>query len=677
MKASLFNRIIDRLYPLGLGIIALLMTFLAIRVYELIYFNSTEDLSVDSKLMGSAFENEAILIGLVGLGIAIVAWLAGLIHKKVGNIVFFVLGFMLLTLNLILTHVFITNHILVDASLLDITFADMGQIAGSEMAIDRLGIWGIHVFGVIVFIFLFWLVSKSRGHHRWAKYLVLTGVVIWSISAIKNKDEKPSRKVFSYGQSWMIANSKVHFFGRSIDNIPGAGSFQSQLRWADECEKYWQLTPEFEYIDREYPLLHNEARTNVLEPYFPHDSILPHVVLIVSESLAPSYSGKNNFLGTAATFTDSLRQHSLYWENMLSNADRSWGPITNLLGSLPFGLSERGFVNTNIGEEHKWRYPRSFPIFEQFGELGYLSRYFYTGYGAFDNVSRWLTSHPNLNEYRDYELFDEKYMNNGQRDRVKNNEVWGYSDKILFRQGIDLSHEPLAGQPFLDVFQTLTFHSPYNQADSIYYTKDFLDNRMLEMDMTEAQRENLGDKVLASMIFADDALEEFMTSYKELPHYENTIFVIVGDHGWYTTAGNRFLGHYQVPLIIYSPKLKSSEEFEGLCSHLDILPSLLALLEGNYGADLPLERCEIGQGLDTSHTFNADRMIPLNFYSDALPKLIFGNELLIGDEVFTFDSNFEFSDHPNPAQSKVQDAYDAYNSMNNYCCGGDKIIRKD
>ncbi|MFT5247894.1 MAG: phosphoglycerol transferase MdoB-like AlkP superfamily enzyme [Litorivivens sp.] len=677
MKAPLSDRIIDRIYPLALGLIALLMTFLAIRVYELIYFRLTEELVLDSNLLVSAFENEAILIGLIGLGIAFFSWLLGLLHKKLGSTVFFILGFVLLTLDLTLTHVFITNHILADASLMNISFIDMGQIAGAEMEVDRLGIWGIHVFGVAIFILLSWLVSKSKSHNRLVKYLVLIGVMIWSISAIKNRDEKPSRKEFSDGQSWMIANSKVHFFGRSIDNITEAGSFETQVRWAQECEKYWQLTPEFKHTDSKYPLLHNEDRNNVLEPFFPRDSIMPHVVLIVSESLAPSYCGKNNFLGTAATFTDSLRRQSLYWENMLSNADRSWGPITNLLGSLPFGLSERGLVNTNIGNEQKWRYPASRPIFEQFGDLGYHSRYFYAGYGAFDNVSRWLLSHPQLHEYRDYELFDEKYMSDGQFEQVKNNGIWGYSDKVLFNQGIDLSHTPEPGRPFLDVYQTLTFHSPYNMADSIYYTREYLDSRVAEMEMTEVERGNLGDNVLASMMFADDALKEFMTSYKDLPHYENTIFLIVGDHGWYTGAGNRFLGHYQVPLIIYSPMLESTEEFEGLCSHLDILPSLMALLEGNFGAELPLERSEVGQGLDTSRIFRADRMIPLNFYSDALPKLVYKNELLIGDEVFTFDSTFQFTEHPNPSESKVQAAYDVYNAMNRYCCGSDMIIRKD
>lgn len=676
LKSKRLHQIIDRIYPLALGVIGLLLTFLAIRIYELIYFKFTEETAIESNLLGSVFENEAIVVGLIGSAIFLISLILSLIHKKFGFIVLVVLGLLLLTLNLILTHVFITNHTLVDASLLNISFADMGLIAGAEMSVDRLGIWGIHVFGVLVFFLFVWLISKMRTPHPLVKYAFLAGILIWSMASIKNQNEKPSRKEFTDAETWMLANSKVHFFVRSIDNVASESTFEQRIRWKDQCSKYWSLTPSFAYTESAYPLLHDEPRRNVLGPFFPTDSILPHIVIVVSESLAPSYAGKNNFLGTVATFTDSLRKESLYWENMLSNADRSWGPITNLFGSLPYGLSERGLVNTNIGEEHKWRYPASEPIFEQLAPLNYHSRYFYAGYGAFDNVSRWLQSHPNLHEYRDYELFDEKYLANGQFERVKGNEVWGYSDKILFSQGIDLSHEPVSGRPFLDVYQTLTFHSPYNQADSIYYTKDYLDERFNAMSITAEQREDLGETVFASMIFADDALKEFMTNYKELPHYENTVFIIVGDHGWYTSAGNRYLGHYQVPLIIYSPMLKSAEEFEGLCSHLDILPSLTALLEGNFGAELPAERSDIGEGLDTSHVFNAKRMIPLNFYSDALPKMVYHDELLIGDEVFIFDSTFTFKDHRNPEQSKVKSAYKAYNAMNNYSCGQDMIIRK-
>lgn len=82
---------------------------------------------------------------------------------------------------------------------------------------------------------------------------------------------------------------------------------------------------------------------------------------------------------------------------------------------------------------------------------------------------------------------------------------------------------------------------------------------------------------------------------------------------------NSPLGIYHVPLIIYSPLIKEHAIFKGVSTHLDIAPSLIALLQGNFGLQFSEQKQWLGQGLDTCKSFRCDRIAPLNLYSSDYP----------------------------------------------------------
>ena len=77
-----------------------------------------------------------------------------------------------------------------------------------------------------------------------------------------------------------------------------------------------------------------------------------------------------------------------------------------------------------------------------------------------------------------------------------------------------------------------------------------------------------------------------MEQYKELGLYDNTIFVLFGDHGEGFGEHGRFMHGdtpyeegVRIPLIIHVPgRFENGERAEGLSSQIDILPTVLDLL---------------------------------------------------------------------------------------------------
>lgn len=88
-------------------------------------------------------------------------------------------------------------------------------------------------------------------------------------------------------------------------------------------------------------------------------------------------------------------------------------------------------------------------------------------------------------------------------------------------------------------------------------------------------------------LYADEAIEDFFAEYKKRKDYNNTIFIIVGDHNIKTFPVSNIIELYHVPLIIYSPLLIKTGDVKDINCHRDILPSLAQLLNQNFDLEMP------------------------------------------------------------------------------------------
>ena len=148
-----------------------------------------------------------------------------------------------------------------------------------------------------------------------------------------------------------------------------------------------------------------------------------------------------------------------------------------------------------------------------------------------------------------------------------------YEDDIMLKPSEQWLKEH-KDEPFLVQYLTGTGHDDYRCLSTRYGSEHL------------AQDDDQLNRYLNCLRLQDIFLENLFDQYKELGLYEDTIFVIYGDHGEGFGEHGRFLHGdtpweegLRVPLIIHDPKrLQNDERVEGLSNQTDILPTVVEML---------------------------------------------------------------------------------------------------
>ncbi|MBI9034589.1 MAG: LTA synthase family protein [Bacteroidales bacterium] len=561
---------------------------------------------------------------------------------------------------------------LLSSEFFEFSFQELLIIILYEASGDRWIFWCANGIIITVSAILFFLLIQRIRLRKFAKIALISVYSILLIFFVININQQTdSLDDYNSSYEYMIAKNKIAFLAQSTFN-----SYTNKRELVNQdtnvvlnkINSFRQKYEEKGFISVEYPLIRKKIDANVLGEQFVKKEIKPNIVFVVCESLSSGFCGKNA-LFHMTPFLDSLIDHSLYWENCFSSSSRTYGVLPSLLGSIPSGDVDRGFINMNI--EGKARYPSHISIFRNLEENAYSSNYFYGGWGEFDHVQSFM-NYNGLDHFYDKSTFDTSmYSLNREREDDK---IWGYNDKDLFRHSFEKlgTHHDSS---YLTVYQTLSVHSPYNMVESQYCDTEYIKRRYKQVgvDVQLAQK-YMSPGFIRSVIFADDALKEFFNQYKMRADFENTIFIITGDHTLGLSFGHDYLKRYRVPLIIYSPLLKTSKHYKGVVSHFDVLPSLLSLLDENFDVNINLWQHYLGIGLDTSSTFKANRMIPMNIFRENAPKFIYKDYVVIGQDVYKFGDNFTFTKLDVGAlKDEVIEVFQDYLVVNNYVCTKNKL----
>ncbi|HYM92575.1 MAG TPA: LTA synthase family protein, partial [Chitinophagaceae bacterium] len=347
------------------------------------------------------------------------------------------------------------------------------------------------------------------------------------------------------------------------------------------------------------------------------------------------------YLGNFTPFLDSLSKQSLYWKNFLSEGGRTFAVLPSLLGSLPFAKS--GFCD--LGENM----PSHLSLLSLARHNGYHTAFFYGGDSKFDNMSLFLKKNA-INAINDESTFPADYTKMPSRNGFS----WGYGDNELFRRYFEVQKEN-SEQPQLNVLLTVSTHSPFLIDDQKKYQDEF-EKRMQQLNFTENKKQasrNYKDQY-SCIMFMDDAIRNFFEEYKKRNDFNNTIFIITGDHRMPEIPMSTKIDRFHVPLMIYSPLLNRKAGFSSVSTHFDITPSLLNFLHNNYGFEKPTLATWMGTGLDTSKAFENNHMYPLMQTKNDIVDFVMGNFHLNGEAVFTVSGDMD--------EEPVQDK-DKYNQL--------------
>jgi lipoteichoic acid synthase len=159
------------------------------------------------------------------------------------------------------------------------------------------------------------------------------------------------------------------------------------------------------------------------------------------------------------------------------------------------------------------------------------------------------------------------------KERWEKSNYFGMDDRSLLEPSLAWAIEQKrAGKPFMLSFLTLAPHHDYH-----------LPSDIVIQDIDKDAHKNMH---LNGVLYVDNILKEFLDGFKANGLYEDTIFVILGDHGEAFGEHQRFQHDnviyeegVRIPMMIHDPMLERAYQIDRRSSQLDLLPTLFALLE--------------------------------------------------------------------------------------------------
>lgn len=191
-------------------------------------------------------------------------------------------------------------------------------------------------------------------------------------------------------------------------------------------------------------------------------------------------------------------------------------------------------------------------------KLGYHSSFLYGGYGYFDDMNSFYAGNG-------FEVLDRTDIT-----KVRFENIWGVSDEDLFDRAIEhFGQEYSQGQPFFSIVMTTSNHKPFTFRPG------------LEKFGVPAE----GGGREAGVKYADYALGYFLQQAAKQPWFDDTVFVVVADHGARVYGKAEIpLSTYEIPLMIYAPQKLAPRQVDTLTTQIDIAPTVLGLLGLPYEA---------------------------------------------------------------------------------------------
>ena len=547
------------------------------------------------------------------------------LRSKYGfNLVFAFLSIILI-IEAMLTGYYCTTLVPLGSDLLGYSYSDM------KITIANSGGFMISVYlfiGVLILISLFLGLYRvtSKIYHRISKMYPFTIVLFSLFVASLFTDGKP------------INQNKTQYLVVNLYNS------------STEDNSYTST--------EEYPLVKKPNIENVLGEYFTLKQQKPNIVFIMVEGLGRDFVGEGAEYGGFTPYLDSLTTKSLYWENFLSNTGRTFGVLPSLLGSLPFGKS--GFMELE-------EFPNKLTLFSVLKNNGYHTSFYQGTNSSFDKVDRFLNS-----ESVDFVLDKSGFgVNYQQQAEDAAGSSWGYPDKELFKKSISLPREE--NQPRLEVYMTISTHEPFIPPSQEYYeleVETILSKGNFNSRVEKVIEKN--DNVFATLLYTDEAIKWFMEAYKSQPNYDNTIFIITGDHRLIPIPQRNNISRFHVPLIMYSPMLKTTRKMSSVSSHFDVTPSILALLGDQYELKMPKKVAWMGGALDMQTAFRSTKNIPLMRNKNELKEYLSGEKLYTDGDIMAIDENMDLSSAF--GGGSVEATLERFKSINQYVTTENKII---
>jgi phosphoglycerol transferase MdoB-like AlkP superfamily enzyme len=470
--------------------------------------------------------------------------------------------------------------------------------------------------------------------------------------------------------NYLSARNKVGYFLESYLIYRTEKSQFENLDEDVELKKYYALNEIEKEAYYDYPFFSETEVRNPLGSFFPKRDSAPNIVFIICESLGKQFSGDEARLGSFTPFLDSLADHSLYWSNFMANAERTFGALPNILGGLPEG--ETGFMNLRYDVPNHLSLPQ---LLKE--NNGYQTAFFCGANKEFDHMDEFLMTEKFdlIKSKPDFKLnLNKTEIEDKEGNRKEFN--WGAEDKDVFARSFDIIDTYFqSDQPYCNVYLTTSFHEPFNYSNKNFFIQQSK-KRIEELQLTNKSDYLREVETFAALMHMDFALKQFIQHYQTRPEFENTIFVICGDHSIKFLGNDSRLEKFHVPLLIYSPMLLMPKRIKSMGCHKDIPAALQGLLKENFGQILPHFAISQSDNLKTSEKFEAINCNHALMYADRrMNAFVWKDYLLMEDVLYRIKDKLKIEqvDEPQVLQN-LKDRIDNYRLISQYVCGHNKWV---
>jgi phosphoglycerol transferase MdoB-like AlkP superfamily enzyme len=291
-----------------------------------------------------------------------------------------------------------------------------------------------------------------------------------------------------------------------------------------------------------------------------------NVIVILMESFAGHSVGAMGATSGVTPQFDALAKEGLLFTRFFSNGTHTHQGMFATMACFP-----------NLpGFEYLMQIPEGGHGFSGLPQLlrvrAFANVYVYNGDFAWDNQSGFFGNQGVTNFVGRHDFVNP----------VVSDPTWGVSDQDMFaRANEELDKLAAAGKPFYALLQTLSNHTPYALP--------------AELPVERVTGYGSLDEHLTAMRYSDWALGQFFEKAKQSAYFKDTLFVVVGDHGF----GNNEqlteinLRRFNVPLLLIAPGIreKFGEIRATVASQVDVVPTIMGLLGGQtrhqcWGRDL-------------------------------------------------------------------------------------------
>jgi phosphoglycerol transferase MdoB-like AlkP superfamily enzyme len=265
----------------------------------------------------------------------------------------------------------------------------------------------------------------------------------------------------------------------------------------------------------------------------------PNVLFIIWESFTDKAT-QMVINGTDVTpYFNSLKKEGIYFSDVYASGDRTDKGIAAILSGYP-ALNKTSIIRT---PNKAVKLPQ---LSNYFSRRGYTTSFYYGGEPEFANIKSYLLS----SGYQT--LIDKNYFK-----KEDQNSKWGAHDGVVAEKLLkDLA---IKKTPFFTTWLTLSSHEPFETPT--------------EPVIKGGSHTN---KFLNSIHYTDHVLSSFIEQCKAMPWWDNTLVVIIADHGHHLPETTDRVKNFKIPMLWLGGALKyKGMVVDKIISQTDVASSVI------------------------------------------------------------------------------------------------------